>query len=394
MSVQSDLVLILDELSAEFVERRQMLEANALALLSKQHSFNLGLPGTGKSLIICSLMDRFPGARQFEALLSKTRPDAAILGPYNLPELREHGNFHRKINGFLPTANLAFLDEIGKMGMTLGHDLLGILNERKYHEVNGDRTFQQVPLYTAFTASNEMITEDSDDAAALWDRLLIRVHVEPIKDRANLVLLLDGSLHAPATPTTIRWEDMTDVIDNVVPSIVIPRNVIEGAIELENQLKQHELAPSNRRLRQSMRVLQASAYLNGRSQVEEDDLYVLRYTMWDRPDQISTVERICLSISNPLAEQVLGILDKVEEIAAGISQRKGTALEHRAQYGAEATAKLKGAEAELHKLRQDSITAGRSVTKLDEAGERMAAVKRAVYIDCLDMDPSVLDRKA
>jgi MoxR-like ATPase len=74
-----------------------------IATLAKHHTFILGLPGTGKSDMIREIVSRFVGASYCENLLSKTRPDAAILGPYNLPELRDKGDFHRKINGFLPT---------------------------------------------------------------------------------------------------------------------------------------------------------------------------------------------------------------------------------------------------------------------------------------------------
>lgn len=389
-TIQPKLRILMDELSARFMERRSMIEANMLGLLAKEHTFNLGVPGTGKSNVVTDLMSAFDGADCYETLLSRTRPEAAVLGPWNLPELREKGDFHRKITGFLPTATLAFLDEIGKMSPVLGHDLLAILNERKYHEVNGGRTYKIVPLYTAFTASNELIADESDDAAALWDRLMIRVEVEPIASDANFVKLLEfGALPtAPAPLTTIPWQDMADVIDNVVPAVGVPSDVIEAMVELRRQLRVAEIRPSDRRWRKAVRIIQAAAYLGGRDQAEQDDLYALRYVLWDDPAQITTVERMTLSISNPMAEEVIKVLDAVEEIARGIEDRRGTALEARAQYGADCTPKLRTAASTIAKLRQDAIAAGRSLTKIDEAGERVEAIKRMVYVECLDMDPS------
>lgn len=388
--VATSLADIQRELASFYLERRNMLEAQILALLSKQHVFVLGTPGTGKSQATTDLCQRFPGSTYFESLLSRTRPEAAILGPYDLPGLRDNGDFHRKIQGFLPTANLAFLDEIGKMSPTLGHDLLAILNERIYHEVNGGRSLKQVPLYTAFTASNELIADESDDAAALWDRLLIRVLVESIQDNSNFAKLLQSAVVAPhGAPqpqiTTIPWEDMVDVIENVVPTIILPKNVVDNLIDLKNQLRTHEVYPSDRRWRQSIRVLQSQAFMAGRTAVEEDDLYALRYTLWDSPEHISTVERLTLGISNPTAEKMLEILDKAEEISQGVAARRGQALEARAQYGAEVITKVKMLMADLGKLRQDSIAAGRSTTKLDEAAERVDQVKRLIYVECLDM---------
>ena len=388
--VATSLASIQRELSSFYLERRNMLEAQILGLLAKQHVFALGSPGTGKSAVTVDLCNRFPGSTYFESLLSRTRPEAAVLGPYDLPGLRDRGDFHRKINGFLTTANLAFLDEIGKMSPTLGHDLLAILNERVYHEVNGGRSMKHVPLYTAFTASNELIADESDDAAALWDRLLVRVLVESIQDNSNFAKLLASAVAAPhGAPapqvTTIPWDDVADVVDNVVPTILLPGNILDNMIDLKNQLRQHEVYPSDRRWRQSIRVLQATAFMAGRVAVEEDDLYSLRYTLWDSPEHISTVERITLGISNPTAEKMLEILDKAETISAGVTQRRGQALEARAQYGAEVITKVKMLMADLGKLRQDSIASGRSTTKLDEAAERVDHVKRQIYVECLDM---------
>lgn len=385
-----------DEVSSIFLERRAVIESALITILAKFHWFGLGLPGTGKSDLIRELIGRIDGVTYYENLLSKTRPDAAVLGPYNLPELRDKGDFHRKINGFLPTANYAFLDEIGKMSPTLGHDLLAILNERVYHEVNGGRTAKPVPLYSCFTASNELIVEESDDAAALWDRLHVRVLVEPIQESGNMALLLQSAVAGQdprltaASRTTVDFTDLADVIDNVVPAIDVPLQAIETMLKLRDEMRSAEITVSDRRWRQCVRLLQASAFFHGRSQVEDDDLHVLRYALWDNPTQINGVERMCLSLSNPVAEKCLEILDGAEDISRGIRDRKGQAIESRAAYGTEANGKLKLLVSELAQLRQECIGAGRSTTKLDEVADKLAAVRRSVYVDCLDMDPAMM----
>lgn len=385
-----------DEISMIFLERRMVIESMLITILAKQHWYGLGLPGTGKSDMVRELIQRITGATYFESLLSKTRPDAAILGPYNLPELRDKGDFHRKINGFLPTANFAFLDEVGKMSPTLGHDLLAIFNERLYHEVNGGRTAKPVPLYSVFTASNELIVEESDDAAALWDRLLVRVLVESIQESGNMALLLQSAVAGndprltATSHTTVDFADLADVIDNVVPAIDVPLQAIETMLKLRDEMRSAEITVSDRRWRQCVRLLQASAFFHGRSQVEDDDVHVLRYALWDVPTQISTVERLCLQVSNPIAEKCLEIMDSAEDISRNIRDRKGESLEKRAAFGTEANGKLKLLVSELSQLRQESVAAGRSTTKLDEVAEKLAAVRRSVYVDCLDMDPATI----
>ncbi len=392
--VATALSTIHDEVSCIFLERRAVIESAIITILAKHHWYGLGLPGTGKSDLIRELMERIVGATYFEQLLSKQRPDAAVLGPYDLPLLRTNGTFKRKDTGFLTTVNYAFLDEVGKMSPTLGHDLLAALNERVKHEVNGSRSVHPIPLYSVFTASNELIVEESEDAAALWDRLLVRVLIEGIQESGNMAILLqsavagnDPRLTAPVR-TTVDWADLQDVIDNVVPAIDVPLNVIETLLKLRDEMRAAEIVISDRRWRQCVRLLQASAFYHGRTEVNEDDIHVLRYALWDVPTQISAVERLCLSLSNPVAEKCLSIMDGAEDVSRGIRDRKGQSLESRAAFGTEANGKLKLLISELAQLRQECVAAGRSTTKLDEVADRLAAVRRSVYVDCLDMDPA------
>lgn len=383
---------IVDEMSSFFLERRSTIQAAVITTLAKEHMFILGPPGTAKSQLIRDLVSRFTGSTYFETIFSKTRPDAAILGPYNLPELRDKGDFHRKITGFLPTANYAFGDEIGKMSPTLGHDMLAILNERLYHEVNGGRTAKPVPLYSFFSAANELIVEESDDSAALWDRLLVREYVDYIQESGNFAVLLQGAVQGPTvtTRTEVDFADLADAIDNVVPSVDVPVGAIETVLKLRDEMRSAEIIPSDRRWRQSVKLLQASAFLNGRTEVDDDDIHVLRYALWDVPEQIVPVERMCLSLSNPVAEKCVRILDDAEQISREIRDRKGQALDSRAAYGTEANGKVKILVAELAQLRQDCMAAGRSTTKIDEVADKLNAVRRSIYVDCLDMDPSTI----
>lgn len=383
---------ILDEVSSMYLERRAVIEAVIMAILAKQHAFILGPPGTGKSEMTREIIGRIVDAQYFEQLLSKTRPDAAVLGPYDLPLLKNSGSFKRKTSGFLPTANFAFIDEVGKMSPTLGHDLLAVLNERLLHEVNGTRSAQKLPLYSCITASNELIVEESEDAAALWDRLLVRTVVDYIQESGNFAVLLQGAVQGPtqASLTEVKFADLADAIDTVVPSVDVPVGAIETVLKLRDELRAAEIVPSDRRWRQCVRLLQASAFFNGRSQVEDDDLHVLRYALWDGPEQIVPVERMTLSLSNPVAEKCLTLLDDAEKIAGGIRDRKGQSLEARAAYGTEANGKLKVLVSEVAQLRQECLAAGRSTTKVDEVADRIAAVRRSVYVDCLDMDPSTI----
>lgn len=379
------LAAIQTELGVFFKERRTCIEAVGLTLLVGEHCFILGEPGTGKSFLIRSFFGRFPDAAYFEQLLSKTMPPEAVLGPYDIPELRDHGHLHRKYNGFLPTAKLAMLDEIGKMSPTLGHNLLAVLNERLLHQVNGGRSVVELPLSTVVGGSNELPTSESDDASAMWDRMLVRVVVNSIQETGNFVAVLTGP-KAPAPGTEIPWADMQDVIDNVVPAVTLPNDVMEVVAKLRETLKAAEITPSDRRWKQSMKLLQASAFMAGRTEVSIDDIQVLKHALWETPIQIAVVERATLSVSNPIAEKALTILERAEEIAQEVRDSKALALDKRAAIGTELHGRLQSVNADLGRIRQEALSSGASTAKVDEVASRVSSIKSSILEDLMGLD--------
>ena len=374
------------EMSVFFKERKSCIQAVTLALLVAEHMVMIGPPGTGKSMMIRDYFGRFPDADYFEALLSKNLPADAVLGPYDIPDLRDHGNLSRKYAGYLPTAKVAMLDEIGKMSATLGHNLLAVMNERLLHQVDANgRSTIPLPLSTLASGTNELLTSDSDDAAATWDRLLIRVPVEYIQEPGNFAALLTGP-KKPARGTEIPWTDMQDVIDNVVPYIDIPSDVMTIVVSLRARLKLKEITASDRRWSQSMKVLQASAFMAGRSEVTVDDIETLRFTLWDLPSQLPEVARATLGVSNPTAEKAVAIQEQAEEIAEQMSNATGLSVEKKGLLSSELSGKLNAQVQSIARLRQEALAAGASVTKIDEVGARLQNIKAAIYTDLLGLD--------
>lgn len=377
---------ILAELADGFKERRGALHAILLAVLAKEHVFLLGPPGTAKTRMIVTFFSRILGAAYFETILSKNRPPEFVLGPLDIQALTDRGDMHRKINGFLPTCNFAMLDEVGKMSATLGHDLLSVVLERKLHQVNGGRSFIDVPLYSFIGGSNELPTDESDDAAALWDRMLVRVLVDYLQETGNFASMLTDTLPPMAAGATIPFVDLAHVIDNVIPTIRIPRDVVETVVNLREAMRSEAITPSDRRWKQSMKLLQASAFMQGRTEVNIDDIQVLRYTLWDTPSQIQKVERMTLSVANPLAEQALSLLEIAEEIAGESRKAKGLANDKKAPIGVDLNGRLRSLSTDLGNVRQKALTQGMSTTKLDEVADRVSAIKSEVRFDLLGFD--------
>jgi MoxR-like ATPase len=374
------------ELNQQFFERRDAIRGIILALLCKEHAFLLGTPGTGKTYLIREIMRRINNAQYFEAILSKTRPTEAVLGPYDIPKLRDHGNLVRKTQDYLPTSDLAMLDEVGKMPPTLGHDLLSIVLDRIIHQVDGSGTSHQpVPLHTFVGGSNELPTDESPDAAALWDRILVRWPVDEIAERANFAALLQGGAKPPANPTTLDLADLKDAAENVVPATVMPAQVLDVVLTLRDQLSEIGISPSSRRWTQAMKLPRASAFMEGRDEVEVTDLGSLAFALWDKPEDLKGVRKLTLSLSDPLAEEALQFSELVEEIRAAITDAKGMSVDNRGREVMKLNRNVGDLRAKVDKARQSATQNNHSTTRLDAVLSDLQGVQKSILHDLLGM---------
>ena len=99
-------------------------------------------------------------------MLTRFTEPSEIIGPIDINQLRE-GRYIRREQGKLPTARLAFLDEIFKSNSAILNILLTIINERKFYQ---DGVPQPVRLRVLFAATNEV--PEQGELAALKDRFV------------------------------------------------------------------------------------------------------------------------------------------------------------------------------------------------------------------------------
>lgn len=92
----------------------------------------------------------------------------------------ENDQYVRKTDGYLPTAEVAFVDEIFKANSAILNALLTLLNERLFD--NGNQRLP-VPLLCLIGASNEL--PESEELDALYDRFLIRRTVAQVSAPAS-----------------------------------------------------------------------------------------------------------------------------------------------------------------------------------------------------------------
>ena len=102
----------------------------------------------------------------------------------------EQDQYVRQTAGYLPSAKVAFIDEVFKANSAILNTLLTILNERLFD--NGAAR-GRVPLLCLVAASNEL--PESEELDALYDRFLIRRSVGQVSP-AGLVTMLAATAAA------------------------------------------------------------------------------------------------------------------------------------------------------------------------------------------------------
>ncbi|MFE0434070.1 AAA family ATPase [Streptomyces nigra] len=382
---------IVSELSERFYERDDVVRTLVVTLLAGQHSLMLGPPGTAKSELARDLTSRVEGASYWEILLSKFTSPTRMFGPIDVGALAR-GEYRQVYEGRATTAHVAFMDEIFKCSTAALNETLGYLNERIYHPENGGEPIR-CPLIGAITASNEL--PDADDSAAIYDRLLVRIEIGYLTDPSNFAALVRSAVRAPApasTPTTIHLSELQEAVTTTVPAVEVPDAMVDAICTLRAALRRKELIASDRRWRQAVGLLQASAYLDGRTEVTETDLSILTHVLWNSPAERPVVEREVLHLVNPDAKEALDLADTLDELETQLDAMAGQSREALSDWVIKnAHNKLATAGKRLEQLRSEAAGAGRSTTTIDRVTLRQRAVRARVLTEALGLDTSMVD---
>ena len=292
---------LIQEMSKGAYEREEVIALSLLSAFAGESIFLLGLPGVGKSMVARRLKSAFRDSTCFEYLMSRFSTPDEIFGPVSISKLKDEDTYERCVDGYLPTADVIFLDEIWKAGPAIQNSLLTALNEKIFH--NGKEDLN-LPLKGIIAASNELPAED-EGLEALWDRFLVRYVVQPVSDKSAFMKLIGGNNEVFCMPDNLPVTDEEyKEIQEGISKVTIPESVMDALFALRTVLSQRfenrdEIDDpetgvpyvSDRRWKKIVGILRASAYLNGRSEVNLSDCLLLEHMIWDKDAQIAMVKK-------------------------------------------------------------------------------------------------------
>ncbi|HMB58720.1 MAG TPA: AAA family ATPase, partial [Xanthomonadales bacterium] len=271
------LLKVLDE---GLIERQTPVRLALLSALAGEHMLLIGPHGTAKSVLARKLHRVFEGGHYFERLLTKFSVPEELFGPLSIRAL-EDDRYLRLTDRYLPSAHVAFIDEIFKANSAILNALLTLLNEKEFD--NGDQRLP-VPLVSVIGASNEL--PDEPELQALYDRFLCRYQVDSVSSAGfqALLELRDTPSDTPVADDLLNARDLA-ALNQAAEALPLSDEMVSLLQALREALQSKQQYISDRRWRKVVKWLKVSAYSNDQDCVTIWDGWLLQHCLWDDPSQ-------------------------------------------------------------------------------------------------------------
>ena len=327
--------LLLQEMNRGIYEKNTEISLSLLAALAGESVILLGPPGVAKSMVARQLKTAFRDARSFEYLMSRFSTPDEIFGPVSIQKLKTSDTYERAVEGYLPTADVVFLDEIWKAGPAIQNTLLTVINEKIFR--NGNREMH-LPLKLLVAASNELPAK-GEGLEALWDRFVIRIESRPIKLEKNFrAMLLESHADFSGSTGVLGHADFADNADfsdlkitaeeyaewaEKICKIGVKEEVLDvisairkslRAVNVDEAAERRNIYVSDRRWKNIVHLLRTSAFMQDREKVDICDLLPIYHCLWQEPEERDAIRSIVIrALFSPFAEKLVEMKNALAE---------------------------------------------------------------------------------
>lgn len=314
---------LLQQLNEQVFGKEHVVSLALLSAVAGESIFLLGPPGVAKSMVARRLKLAFREGTSFEYLMSRFSTPDELFGPVSISRLKDDDIYERVTEGYLPSATVVFLDEIWKAGPAIQNSLLTVINEKKYR--NG-RFEIKVPLKGLVAASNEL-PASGQGLEALWDRFLVRVLVGGIEDLSDFDRMIASvSEEDPEVdPALAIGEEEYAGWQRKIAEVKIHYSIFEVIHLLKEEIEEYNHRQENadaadlsfyvsdRRWKKLVKLLRASAFLNGEETIHLSDCLLLMYGLWNEVGQMDLVEEMVSKAIRRSAEGYLLNLKGIDD---------------------------------------------------------------------------------
>lgn len=326
---------LLGEMNRGIYEKETEISLSLLAALAGESIILLGPPGVAKSMVARQLKTAFWEAQSFEYLMSRFSTPDEIFGPVSIQKLKTSDTYERAVEGYLPTADVVFLDEIWKAGPAIQNTLLTVINEKIFR--NGNREMH-LPLKLLVAASNELPAK-GEGLEALWDRFVIRIESRPIKLEKNFrAMLLESHADFSGSTGVLGHADFADNADfsdlkitaeeyaewaEKICKIGVKEEVLDAisairkslrAVNVDEAAERRNIYVSDRRWKNIVRLLRTSAFMQDREEVDICDLLPIYHCLWQEPEERDAIRNIVIrALFSPFADKLVEMKNALAE---------------------------------------------------------------------------------
>jgi MoxR-like ATPase len=304
------------ELGNYIYEKEEVFKLIKVALVGKRNLFMLGKTGQAKTFVISEYMKRITGSTFFETLMSKQKDEEQLFARLDIASY-VNGTVNVITKDKLLEADVAMLDEFFKAGEPILDSLLKYLN---FEDVNLEGITIKNKGIATFTASNEIpdfLKEEDQILRPLYDRLHLKMITDYIKDKDNF----KAAARAKVSRSAQKISNTMDIyelrlLNEKAWEVVIPDEIWDLVWDLSSKIHEKtDYEVSDRKKIESGIVLQSYALINGRDKVIREDLDILKYYLWEKPETISSIAEIVNDfIENPLKDTILGYKSTASEL--------------------------------------------------------------------------------